>query len=65
VRKDPHTCNLPIIMLTAKGYEMDKEEVATRFRISRVMNKPFSPRELLQTVQETLAGCEAATPSSS
>ncbi len=26
-----------------------------KFGIARVMNKPFSPRELLLTVQETLA----------
>lgn len=56
VRNNPATSEMPIIMLTAKGYEMSKEDVAAKFGITRVMNKPFSPRELLQTVQETLAG---------
>jgi DNA-binding response OmpR family regulator len=56
VRSNPATRDLPIIMLTAKGYEMSKEEVAEKFGITCVMNKPFSPRELLQTVQETLSG---------
>jgi DNA-binding response OmpR family regulator len=56
VRENPATSDLPIIMLTGKGYEMSKEEVTERFRITRVMNKPFSPRELLQAVEETLAG---------
>jgi two-component system alkaline phosphatase synthesis response regulator PhoP len=63
VRATPETCDLPIIMLTGKGYEMSKEDVAAQFGIARVMNKPFSPRELLQTVQETLAEkCETAKP---
>jgi DNA-binding response OmpR family regulator len=55
VRENPETSDLPIIMLTGKGYEMSKEEVTERFGISCVMNKPFSPRELLQTVEATLA----------
>jgi DNA-binding response OmpR family regulator len=55
VRATPQTCDLPIIMLTGKGYEMSKEQVAAQFGIARIMNKPFSPRELLQTVEETLA----------
>lgn len=50
---------LPIIMLTGKGYEISKEEVSQRLGITRVMNKPFSPRELLQLVEETLAGTAA------
>jgi DNA-binding response OmpR family regulator len=56
VRESPATSDLPIIMLTGKGYEMSKEDVSAKFGISRVMNKPFSPRELLQTVEETLRG---------
>jgi two-component system alkaline phosphatase synthesis response regulator PhoP len=54
VRSTPETRDLPIIMLTGKGYEMSKDEVTAQFGIARVMNKPFSPRELLQTVEETL-----------
>lgn len=61
VRENPATSDLPIIMLTGKGYEMSKEEVTSQFRITRVMNKPFSPRELLQTVEETLAAETAMT----
>jgi DNA-binding response OmpR family regulator len=55
VRENPATSDLPIIMLTGKGYEMSKEDVTAEFRITRVMNKPFSPRELLQMVEETLS----------
>ncbi len=55
VRENPATSDLPVIMLTGKGYEMSKEEVTSRLGITRVMNKPFSPRELLQVVEETLA----------
>lgn len=62
VRENPETSDLPIIMLTGKGYEMSREEVTERFGITRVMNKPFSPRELLQTVEETLAAVASTNP---
>src|SRR5262245_13305231 len=62
VRENPATCDLPIIMLTGKGYEMSKQDVTSQFGIARVMNKPFSPRELLQTVEETLAKVPQPAP---
>lgn len=46
---------LPIIMLTGKGYEMSQEQLWEQLQIARVMNKPFSPRELLQIVEEMLS----------
>ncbi|MBM4017411.1 MAG: response regulator [Planctomycetes bacterium] len=45
---------VPTILLTAKGFELDPSTLAG-LPIRRVMTKPFSPRELLATVQELLA----------
>ena len=44
---------IPTILLTAKGFELDRTALAG-LPIRRVMSKPFSPRELLATVQEAL-----------
>ena len=54
VRENPATADLPILMLTAKGFEIDAEELAEKWNIIGVIAKPFSPRELLRTVNEVL-----------
>ena len=61
IRENPETSDLPVIMLTGKGYELSKDEVTSQFGITRVMNKPFSPRELLQTVEATLGAVGSAS----
>jgi two-component system alkaline phosphatase synthesis response regulator PhoP len=53
LRQDPATAHIPIIMLTAKGQEMDKER-GHSLGTSAYIVKPFSPLELLQKVQEAL-----------
>lgn len=59
VRENPETKDLPILMLTAKGYELSREELADRWNVAAVIPKPFSPRELLRSV-EGLLGIQAA-----
>ena len=54
LRAEPATGNLPIILLTAKGYEFDQDQIQRDLWLSHVMLKPFSPRELLGIVRETL-----------
>ena len=54
LRSDPATRDLPVIMLTAKGYEFDHDEMKRELGLSEVVLKPFSPRELLQTVEGIL-----------
>jgi two-component system, OmpR family, alkaline phosphatase synthesis response regulator PhoP len=54
VREDPRTSDLPIFMLTAKGFELSHEELAERWNVMAVIAKPFSPRELLQRVNGVL-----------
>ena len=56
VRENPDLEDLPILMLTAKGFEISHEELAQKWNVRGVIAKPFSPRELLQTVQDILDG---------
>ena len=49
---------IPTILVTAKGFELEPETLEG-LPIRRVMTKPFSPRELLASVQDALG--EAVT----
>jgi two-component system, OmpR family, alkaline phosphatase synthesis response regulator PhoP len=54
VRHEPALKDLPIILLTAKGLELAKCELAERWNVRAILGKPFSPRELLRTVESLL-----------
>jgi two-component system, OmpR family, alkaline phosphatase synthesis response regulator PhoP len=54
VRENPETADLPIFMLTAKGYELSHDELADKWKVMAVIAKPFSPRDLLQRVNAVL-----------
>lgn len=53
LRNDPHTKNIPIIMLTAKGEEIDKI-LGLEMGADDYMTKPFSPRELLTRIKTVM-----------
>jgi phosphate regulon transcriptional regulator PhoB len=53
LRNDPGTARLPIIMLTAKGDELDKI-LGLEMGADDYMAKPFSPRELVARVKAVL-----------
>jgi two-component system alkaline phosphatase synthesis response regulator PhoP len=59
VHQNPATKNLPILMLTAKGYELAQHDLDADCGILAVLTKPFSPRELLKTVEAALAATPA------
>lgn len=61
VRENPETKDLPVLMLTAKGYELSQEELAEKWNVAAVIAKPFSPRELLRSVEKLLLGEMAPT----
>ena len=52
------TKTIPCIMLTARGYSIAAEHL-DRTKITMVITKPFSPREVLAHVQELLGQREA------
>jgi two-component system, OmpR family, alkaline phosphatase synthesis response regulator PhoP len=58
---NPRTASIPVIVLTARGYALDPEDVA-RTSVRLMMSKPFGPRELLQRVNEILSPDEADLP---
>src|SRR5262249_54129051 len=60
VRTLPHLQNLPIFLLTARGLELDPYVIRENLGITKIILKPFSPRDLLRDVQATLAACELA-----
>jgi len=53
VRRDEHTSDMPIIMLTAKGEEIDKLK-SFDSGVDDYVTKPFSPRELIARVKALL-----------
>jgi CheY-like chemotaxis protein len=55
LKQDPATRDIPAIMLTARGYHLEPSDTADS-GIRRMLSKPFSPRHLLATVNEVLAG---------
>ena len=48
IRENPPTRHLPVIMLTAKGFELSPPRALEKYGIAKLMAKPFSPRELLR-----------------
>jgi two-component system phosphate regulon response regulator PhoB len=53
LKQDPATASIPAIMLTARGYSLEPADTE-KSGILRMLSKPFSPRELLATVEEIL-----------
>jgi CheY-like chemotaxis protein len=54
LRQRPETQDLPVIVLTAKGFELKPQELAEKWGMVAVVGKPFSPRELLRLVESAL-----------
>ena len=54
MRQQPSTRDIPAMMLTARGFDIESQEMAEA-GISAVLAKPFSPREVLQKVNELLS----------
>ncbi|HBN78986.1 MAG TPA: hypothetical protein DD473_24875 [Planctomycetaceae bacterium] len=56
LRKLANYQDVPVIMCSAKGFELNAERLRTQYGIERVLLKPFSPREVLAVVEERLNG---------
>ncbi|NLK41991.1 MAG: response regulator [Planctomycetes bacterium] len=54
LRQDAQTRSTPVVMLTARNFSIDEEQ-KQRLAIADCLSKPFSPREVLQTIQHALA----------
>jgi CheY-like chemotaxis protein len=51
LRQLPHRCDTPVIMLTAKGQDADRERAAEH-GATDFLTKPFSPKKLLARIDE-------------
>ncbi len=60
LRQDPSTATLPIVMLTAKGDEVDRV-LGLEIGADDYVVKPFSPKELLARVRAVLRRSRNAT----
>jgi CheY-like chemotaxis protein len=47
---DPQLAATPTILCTAKGLELDRLELESRYKLVAVMHKPFSPRMLVDLI---------------
>jgi len=54
VRQLPHREGLPVVILTAKGQDADRE-AAFRLGADDFLTKPFSPKKLLARIHELLS----------
>lgn len=50
LRADEATREMPIMMLTGKGYELPREELQSKYGVIEIIAKPFSPRDVLKIV---------------
>jgi response regulator RpfG family c-di-GMP phosphodiesterase len=59
LKANDRTASTPVLMLTARGYKLLPSDLATT-NIKSVMEKPFSPRDLLALVEELTQGTAGA-----
>ncbi len=62
-RRLRHQKNLPIIILSARGEELDRI-VGLEMGADDYLTKPFNPRELLARIRSVLRRCNETTPPS-
>ncbi len=53
LRQDPETSTIPVIMLTARGHVMTRQE-AEESGATLFLTKPFSPNQLLQDARRLI-----------
>ena len=61
IRTTPQTSELPVVMLSAKGFELPPDQLRSKYGVRCLMAKPFSPRELFARVEAILAGDSVET----
>lgn len=53
MKEIPSLASVPVIMLSARGYHLEAKDTE-KSGIVKMVSKPFSPRQLLATVEEVL-----------
>ena len=62
LRQHEETKDTPVIMLTARSFAVSKKQ-RERLQISSCLSKPFSPKELLENIEDILYQKELMTDS--
>ena len=58
LRSVPDLAELPVIMLTAKGMELELPRLRDELKITATFLKPFSPKEVVKAVELCLAAAD-------
>lgn len=53
LRENEPTRNIPVVLLTARSFSVSPEQQES-LGVSACLSKPFSPKELLKTIQDIL-----------
>jgi CheY-like chemotaxis protein len=59
LRQEESTKDIPVILLTARSFAVTQEQQET-LKVSSCLSKPFSPKELLKSIQDILYQKEVA-----
>jgi CheY-like chemotaxis protein len=62
IRASDDHCHTPVMFITAKGLELDRNRLQEELRVNCVFSKPYSPRELVNAVGEILNAELETTP---
>jgi len=54
IRQQTSFASLPIVLCTAKGFELNAAELIRHYRLLAVIRKPFSPRQMIGIVSAHL-----------
>ena len=63
IKRDPRTASIPLVILTAKGEEIDRI-VGLELGADDYISKPFSPREVVLRIRAVLRRSEKTEPPS-
>ena len=55
----PEYLGVPVMMCTAKGLELDSARLKQEFGVTRLINKPFSPRQVVEQASSLLSNRRA------
>lgn len=59
LRSSPQYADTPIVLLTAKGLEIELPQLCQQLGIAATFAKPFSPSQVVKTLQELLSPAPA------
>lgn len=60
LRLCPLNDEIPVILISSKGFELDLPAIQTELGIAEVLYKPFSPRQIVDLVRQTLGSPSTA-----